>query len=606
MKLIKKIFFLILIKSTFSSSLKAQEPQWVEGFDTVVFHHDDSDPRRPLNRDFRGMSRGYLTAGWWIPGHTNKNMVSWMTAKVPDKKPTTFSFIASTSVLPSEFSRGPKATLTVNGQYALTFTLGMTRDFIWKEGEYELKYISKRVEYPYTGTHREFNLYGNSGIFQLSVPASVVEVASPATIRVEILPFEYWHNGWFMVKEYRNVLQHSMEIMEGEIEALRMDMATLNEQTQILATQVYSKMLGTDKYEHQIVYKNGFRHEHPADLIKLKNGELLIMAREGTEHISNDGDVIMLRSRDNGKSWGNKKVIAGIKNVDEREGCGIQLKDGTIVVGVFYNNLYDKDGEYAWPSNNPTQQKLSESDKRYVEEGKHYLGAYTIISTDNGNTWSQPDYIETKDMPFSNLEGPTDAPIEMPDGSILMAVIGYSPKNDVGNRSSVMLRSSDKGKTWKYVSTIATDPGGKLGGFMEPGIVRTKTGRIVAGLRNHAPENAIWMTYSDDDGKTWMPAWKTEMVGHPVDLIQLSDGRLMATYGIRAGIHANPGGIRACFSKDNGKTWDIKTEVQLRNDFLNVDTGYPESLQLPDGKVMTVYYFNLFGKFYLGSTFWNP
>jgi hypothetical protein len=606
MKLIYKPLLLICIEVVFAFSINAQERQWVEGFDKVIFHNDDSDPRRPLNRDFRGMSKGYLTAGWWIAGHQDKNMVSWQTDVVPEKKPTTFFFIGSTSVLPSEITRGPKVKLTVNGQYALTFNLGMMRDFTWKEGEYQLKYISKRVEYPYTGTHREFDLYGNSGIFQLSVPESIIETGKPVTIQVEVLPFKRWHNGWFMVKEYKDVLKNSMQSLEGQIEALRMDMTKLNEQTQILATQVYSKMLGTDKYEHHVVYTNGYRHEHPADIIKLKNGEILLMTREGTEHISNDGDVIMLRSKDNGKTWGNKSVIAGIKNVDEREGCGIQLKDGTIMVGVFYNNLYDKDGEYAWPTNNPELQKLSESDKRYTEAGKRYLGAYTISSKDNGRTWSQPSYIETRDMPFTNLEGPTDAPIEMPDGSVLMAVIGYSPKSDVGNRSSVMLRSTDKGKTWKYWSTIASDPGGVLGGFMEPGIVRTKTGRIVAGLRNHAPENAIWMTYSDDNGKTWAPVWKTDMIGHPADLIQLSDGRLLISYGIRDGIHDSPGGIRACFSKDNGKTWDIKTEVQLRNDFLNVDVGYPESIELPGGKVMTVYYYNLFGKYYVGSTFWKP
>lgn len=144
--------------------------------------------------------------------------------------------------------------------------------------------------------------------------------------------------------------------------------------------------------------------------------------------------------------------------------------------------------------------------------------------------------------------------------------------------------------------------------FMEPGIVRTKSGRIIAGLRNHLLENAIYMTYSDDDGKTWVPVFKTDMIGHPVDLIQLKDGRIMASYGVRSGDsrHTEPGGIRACFSSDNGQTWDIKTEVQLRSDFINWDIDYPESLQLPNGQVLTAYYFNLFGRFFLGTTTWTP
>jgi hypothetical protein len=387
-----------------------------------------------------------------------------------------------------------------------------------------------------------------------------------------------------------------MATLSGEIEALRQDMGLANLQTQILATQVYSKMLGTDKFEHHVAYTNGYRHLHPADIIKLKNGDILMMTREAYEHFASDGEVVMVRSKDGGKTWGERQVISAVKDLDEREGCGIQLKDGTIVVAVFYNNLYNPDGTYDW----------DHRIKRTEDTVRRALGAHIITSKDNGHTWSKANFIDTHGMPFTNFEGPTDAPIEMPDGSLMMGVIAYALNGDAKDNTSVMLKSADKGKTWQYLSTIADDPGGKQGSFLEPGIVRTKSGRIIAGLRNHAPENAIWMTYSDDNGKTWVPAWKTDMIGHPVDLIQLSDGRIMATYGIRPGIHTSPGGVRACFSSDNGKTWDIKTEVQLRNDWMNIDIGYPESMEMPGGRIMTVYYYSLFGKYFLGTTFWKP
>jgi hypothetical protein len=571
-----------------------QEKQWVEGFDTVAFHHNAN--RTAAVRDFRGAARGYMTAGWWAKGQMINNSVSWKTAVVPAKALTSFAFIASSSVLPSEFSRGPKLKLSVNGQYALTFSMGQTRDFTWKEGACELKYISKRVEYPYMGYHRQFDLHGNSGIYQLTVPADVVEAGKPATIQVEIMPFDKWSHGWFMIKHRKDVLKQSMENLEGEIETLRKDMAVVSQQTHMLATQLYSKMQGTDSFQHEVIYTNGYRHLHPADLISLKNGDILMLTREATEHYSNDGDVVMLRSKDGGKTWGDRKVISAIKDLDEREGCGIQLKDGTIIVGVYYNNLYNKDGSYDW------EKRID----RTNEQGKRFLGAHIITSKDNGETWSEASFIDTKGMPFSSLEGPTDAPVEMPDGSVVMGIIAYAINGDAKNYSSVMIRSTDQGKTWKYLATMAGDPGGKLGGFYEPGIVRTRSGRIVAALRNHAPENAIWITYSDDQGKTWAPVFQTKMIGHPVDLIQLNDGRLMATYGIREGRHASPGGIRACFSNDNGKTWDINSEVQLRNDLMNWDLGYPESLELKDGRVLTAYYYNLFGKYYIGGSFWRP
>jgi Neuraminidase (sialidase) len=355
-----------------------------------------------------------------------------------------------------------------------------------------------------------------------------------------------------MVKEYRDTLKPTLQSLQGEIESMRQDMTVVNQEAHILATQLYAPALGQPDFRHQVVYTDGYRHLHPADLIPLQNGELLILTREATEHYAQDGDVVMLRSKDGGQTWGGKQVVAAIPNVDEREGCGVQLKDGTIVVGVYYNNLYAPDGSYVF------------NDKKHLTEpDKHYLGSYVITSRDNGATWSAPQYIETEGMPFRNIEGPTDAPIAMPDGSIVMGVIGYNISGDDKNRSSVLLRSTDQGKSWKYASTIAGDPGGKLGGFLEPGIVRTKSGRIIAGLRNHGPDQAIWVTWSDDDGKSWAPVRKTGMRGHPVDLIQLADGRIMASYGIRPPTHDKPGGIRACFSDDNGETWDLRTEVQL-------------------------------------------
>jgi hypothetical protein len=569
--------------------------QKIEGFAAVEFHHDAN--RGTPSRDFRGMAPGFMTAGWWAPGQMKDNRVAWRTAVVPEQRPTTLAFIGASSVLPSEFSRGPEAKLSVNGRYALTFTLGFTRDMTWHEGEFELKYISKRVEYPSFGAHRELELSGNSGIYQLSVPASAVEAGKAAVLQVELQPFAGWSHGWFMVKNRTDVLEQSLETLQQETEALRLDMASYAVQMQILASQVYKNLLGTEAFAHEVIYQNGFRHVHPADLILLQNGELLLTTREATEHYAPDGDVVMLRSKDGGRTWGERQVIAHDDKLDLREGCGVQLRDGTIVVGVFFNGNYNTDGTYYFKDSKGTMPVVGR---------KRRLGTLIITSHDNGHTWSTPHEVNTDGMPFTGSEGPTDAPIAMPDGSLLMGVIGYALHGDAKNTGSVLLRSADQGKTWTYVSTIASDPGGKLGGFVEPGLVRTKSGRIIAGLRNGGPDYAVYVAHSDDDGKTWTPVRKTPMHGHPVDLIQLADGRVMATYGVRPPIHARPGGIRACFSRDNGETWDIRDEVQLRDDFINWDIGYPESLQFEDGRVLTVYYYNLFGKYFIGGTFWNP
>ncbi len=578
-----------------AQALGAQTAQQVEGFASVV--RSPSADSRPglMPLDFRGPSAGHMTKPWWTTGGAER--LEWKTAPVPSQQNTVFAFTAASSVIPAELTRGPKARLYYNGAAVLEFDIGQPRDRVWTHGEFQLRYESRRAEWPWSAAHRQFNPNGDSGIYRLHVPASKVKAGEAATIGVELQPFPAWPNGWFMVKERSDTLSVSVTALEQQVRQLQRDVTRLGEMNQVLALNQYNGMLDTRDTQHGILYTNGWRHLHPADIIALKNGELLVTAREASEHISRDGDVILLRSRDQGKTWGDKQVISAVPDLDEREGCGIQLKDGTILVAVYYNGLYRDNSDYEW-----------EDAKRRAKFGvdKQHLGTFIVRSTDNGRTWSKPNHISTKGMPFTDIEGPADAPIEMPDGSILLPVMGYNVRGDSANEAAVMLKSVDKGVTWTYLSTMADDPGGKLGHFQEPGIVRTKTGRIVAAIRNQGEDNAIWTTWSDDDGKTWAPVRKSGMIGHPADLLQLADGRLLCTYGQRSARHADPGGIRATFSLDNGETWQTESEVRIRQDFLNWDIGYPESMQLGDGRILTVYYFNMFGRYFLGHSTWRP
>ncbi|MBL8210597.1 MAG: exo-alpha-sialidase [Bryobacterales bacterium] len=573
----------------------AQTAQQVEGFASVVRAPAANSRPGVMPLDFRGPAAGHMTKPWWTTEGAQR--LEWKTAPVPSKHDTVFAFTAASSVVPAELTRGPKAWLYYNGAAVLEFDIGQPRDRVWTNGEFQLRYESRRAEWPWSAGHRQFNPNGDSGIYRLRVPASKVTAGEAAMIGVELQPFPAWPNGWFMVKARTDTLTESVASLEQQVRQLQRDVIRLGEMNQALAVQQYNAMLDTRGTQHGILYTNGWRHLHPADIIALQNGELLVTAREGIEHISRDGDVILLRSRDQGKTWGDKQVISAVPDLDEREGCGIQLKDGTILVAVYYNGLYRDNNDYEW-----------EEAKRRAKFGvdKQHLGTFIIRSTDNGRTWSKPNHISTKGMPFTDIEGPADAPIEMPDGSILLPVMGYNVRGDSANEAAVMLKSVDKGETWTYLSTMADDPGGKLGHFQEPGIVRTKTGRIVAAIRNQGEDNAIWTTWSDDGGKTWVPVRKSGMIGHPADLLQLADGRLLCTYGQRSARHADPGGIRATFSLDNGETWQVENEVAIRQDFLNWDIGYPESMQLGDGRILTVYYFNMFGRYFLGHSTWKP
>jgi hypothetical protein len=84
---------------------------------------------------------------------------------------------------------------------------------------------------------------------------------------------------------------------------------------------------------------------------------------------------------------------------------------------------------------------------------------------------------------------------------------------------------------------------------------------------------------------TWVDPYETPLWGFPPHLMQLSDGRVLVSYGHRR----PPFGQRACIS-DDGVTWELENEIILRADAPNKDLGYPVSVELEPGVVLTVYY----------------
>jgi hypothetical protein len=89
--------------------------------------------------------------------------------------------------------------------------------------------------------------------------------------------------------------------------------------------------------------------------------------------------------------------------------------------------------------------------------------------------------------------------------------------------------------------------------------------------------------------------------GNPPSLLRMKDGRLVITYGYRA----EPYGIRARVSTDQGRTWD--DEIVLRDDGGTWDIGYTRTVQRPDGKLVTVYYYNVGDtERFIGGTVWEP
>lgn len=214
-----------------------------------------------------------------------------------------------------------------------------------------------------------------------------------------------------------------------------------------------------------------------------------------------------------------------------------------------------------------------------LDRGTNWQGPYRVPVFGQQGIAARTDYL---------INGPRD-----------MTVFLTAAKSNGHEGRVICVRTNDGAKTWNFVAFVTPEPEGRDYAIM-PSSVRLPSHAILTAVRHR---NWIDLYRSDDDARTWTyigrPAPETE---NPPCLLRLKDGRLALTYGRRTA----PFGIRARLSSDEGKTWS--SEIILRQDGGCWDLGYTRSVQRPDGKIVTVYYFNDSPEHerQIAATIWDP
>ncbi len=221
------------------------------------------------------------------------------------------------------------------------------------------------------------------------------------------------------------------------------------------------------------------------------------------------------------------------------------------------------------------------------------------FSTDRAKTWNGPYRLPTFGQP--RIMARTDVLVSGPHDATL--VLTAAKQNGEEGRVFTA-RTTDGGITWRFVAWIGPEPAGFS---IMPSSVRLSDTNILTTIRREEGEEHWIDAYrSADNGRTWMylnrPASTGGSVGNPPHMIRLHDGRLALTYGYRS----PPYGIRARLSRDEGETWSH--EIILRNDGGCWDLGYPRTVERPDGRIVTAYYFNDSPNTerYIAATIWSP
>lgn len=308
-----------------------------------------------------------------------------------------------------------------------------------------------------------------------------------------------------------------------------------------------------------------------------RSGQLVLVYSGGREsHVCPFGRVELMRSDDEGKTWSWPQIIMD-GPIDDRDAGIVEASDGSLLVTSFTSLAYEPTLRRAIQNGqieNGRFAKWMAAHKRADDAGRQQaLGVWLTRSDDDGRTWSKR---------LDSLVNSPHGPISLNDGRLL-----YAGKDlwRSGQRVGVA-ESSDQGRSWKWLATIPTREGDDHVDYHELHIAEAKSGRLIAQIRNHNERNRgeTLQSVSDDGGVSWSEPKSIGVWGLPSHLLRLADDRLLMTYGYRR----EPFGNQARLSEDEGETWS--EPLTLSADGMGHDLGYPSTIQLSDGRLLSVWY----------------
>lgn len=312
-------------------------------------------------------------------------------------------------------------------------------------------------------------------------------------------------------------------------------------------------------------------------LARQASGQLmLVWSGRREEHVCPFGTVQWMTSDDEGESWTWPRTLLD-SAIDDRDAGVLETARGSILVTTFSSLAYESGLKKAEESGSWSPERL----QRWQAAGyripapmrKSELGTWMLRSTDGGLNWSAR---------FDCLVNSPHGPTQLSDGRILYA--GKQLWRD--NPRIGVAVSQDDGVSWQWLAEIPARDGDDPAQYHELHASEAADGRIIAQIRNHNENNHLETLQSEslDGGRSWSQPRAIGVWGLPSHLLRLSDDRLLMTYGHRRA----PIGNLARVSADQGETWS--QPITISDDAASGDMGYPTTVQLGDGSLLSVWY----------------
>ena len=325
------------------------------------------------------------------------------------------------------------------------------------------------------------------------------------------------------------------------------------------------------------------------DVVKLKNGKFMAVYRNGNTHADKSGSIIVSLSND-GINWDEPDVLLNDSTIDDRDPSIAVLSDGRVAMNWF---------KYRYPAD-------------YSEPWVHHL--FFAVSDSSGLNFGEHiqvdegvfDYSETAEMNDSGIwvdengseitvAASSSSIVEDGEKIIIPAYFGNAlnwqsmaktPKTRV-----VLYESSDGGKTWTPNEVEAAID--EKSWLSEPALLKVTDKRWLLHVRtakgaSPSAKGDLVQSISEDGGKTWSQYESLGFVAHAPELLKLENGVIVSSFRwLDWGTDVNREAVSMIYSLDGGKTWSDLIEIL---DCGKAECGYPGMIELPDNKILVVYY----------------
>jgi hypothetical protein len=320
------------------------------------------------------------------------------------------------------------------------------------------------------------------------------------------------------------------------------------------------------------------------NLTVLGDGTIVAMIHNEPSHLRNPSDIECWASEDDGLTWQKRGTPAPRDNE--------KAARGNVAAGLT-------------PNGDLVLICSGWSDPDAKDRGQ-LLPVIVCHSTDGGFTWEIDRDAFTEPWPEEARSKASPEGYLVPFGDIMQGDDGTLRAGLYSGAPGItcVYKSRDGGRTWGEPVVINPD---KV--IHEPALFHLGDGRWLCAARNDGEDEFGMDLYSsDDDANTW--TWQrglTPAKRLPGHFLRLQDGRIVLSYGNRwkkskSGIARS---VEVMISSDEGQSWSAPVRVA---EFYR-DGGYPSSVQLKDGQVLTVYYAREskgHKDYHMGAVIWDP